>query len=98
MDEYKQFIYKFKCLFFTLRDDNLYRERYVYEFAIMGGIITTFEVLRVDEMKNKDKTQAFYFLYRLIDGQGGARLKHLICSDTSCKFHKYLLFCLLFTE
>jgi hypothetical protein len=63
----------------------------------MGGVITTFEVLRVDEMKNKDKTQAFYFLYRLIDGPGGTRVKQLICSDTSCEsqyiqlLHEYLM-------
>jgi len=51
----------------------------------MGGLITTFEVLRVDEMTPDDKTEAFCFLRRLIDGQGGTRVKYLICSDTSCK-------------
>ncbi|CAG7838171.1 unnamed protein product [Allacma fusca] len=62
---------------------SLQAERYIVEFTLMGALISTFEVLRVDEMKDKDKSYVFQFLIRMIEGCGGIRVKEFICSDTS---------------
>lgn len=64
----------------------------------MGALMSTFEVLRVDEMKDNDKSYVFQFLIRMIEGCGGTRVKEFICSDTSCRRQSDLfLFVFLFT-